>query len=95
MINKTPVLSTRADLTEEFEEIMDLFSDKKNEKNVLRAQHNINNTLDAFSKQIEELSLIKNKMKAKVQSVKKDLAKIKNETITEKENVIKLNKQII
>lgn len=62
---------------------------------MIKAKNSINSTLDSFSKQIDDLTLLRNELRTKVQAKKKDLAKIKQDIVLEKEGVTKLNKQII
>ena len=50
MINNTPVVSSKVDLTDDFEELRELSQDRKNQKQVALAKTSINNTLDSFSK---------------------------------------------
>ena len=61
----------------------------------MQSQSNVNNTLDSFSKQIDELTVLRNELRTKVQVKKKDLQKLKLDIVHEKEEVAKLNKMII
>lgn len=88
-------MSSKVDLADEWDEIRDLSQDRKNQRQVIKAKNSINSTLDSFSKQIDDLTLLRNELRTKVQAKKKDLAKIKQDIVLEKEGVTKLNKQII
>lgn len=61
----------------------------------MQAKTYINSTLDEFSKQIDELTIIRNELRTKVQVKQADFKKVKKEVILEKEEVTKLNKQIV
>ena len=49
LYNKTPVMSSRVDLADDFDEIRDLSLDRKNARQTMQAKASINNTLDEFS----------------------------------------------